>query len=612
MRSKKKILISSILAAIFCYVVPANSATTYQQGKSYTAGQIVVGTDGNQYQCKPFPASGWCGMSASHYAPGSGSHWQDAWTEISNANTSDNNQTPTDNTNTNTNNSNPGNSSSSNTSGSWQANKVFVGGDQVTYNGKAYKAKWWTKGDTPGSANVWELIESPNTDDSTNNNNTQDSVNNIDNQSWDSNKTYSQKGYVVEYKGILYENQWWTKGDTPGNTQVWKKIGPAPDSDDNSNNTEDTNNVVKAAVTVTGLGQNTETVIFTSIQDSTLVKSYEFKDGTNEINLPVGNYSIIDASPESSKLLKLDGEIVAVTKDAQITLAYENYTSDEDHSEVTNSELEKLLPFSDFEKAFPYATNGACTAKNNGLKGLYDGLIAAAANFPSFANPEAIPDRVAQSQQQKIELAKREIAAFLANVSQETNGGWATAPGGKYAWGLCFIEEVGCQNGGCSQYTDQSPRNPAHKGVPGQFYHGRGMIQLSWNYNYGLFQDFYNEKFAGNNPINLLANPGLVLRDYKIAWTSALWFWMTPQPPKPSAHDALLGIWRPSNDDLNANRVPGFGMTANIINGGIECNKGGNTESYQVSNRNNFYTRLADIIGTSTGDNLGCRNMRSY
>jgi hypothetical protein len=36
---------------------------------------------------------------------------------------------------------------------------------------------------------------------------------------------------------------------------------------------------------------------------------------------------------------------------------------------------------------------------------------------------------------------RRELAAFLANIAQETSGGWNDAPGGYYKWGLYFIEE---------------------------------------------------------------------------------------------------------------------------------------------------------------------------
>ena len=36
-----------------------------------------------------------------------------------------------------------------------------------------------------------------------------------------------------------------------------------------------------------------------------------------------------------------------------------------------------------------------------------------------------------------------QVAGFLAHIAQETTGGWDTAPGGRYAWGLYFPEEVG-------------------------------------------------------------------------------------------------------------------------------------------------------------------------
>ncbi|PSU42432.1 chitinase, partial [Photobacterium frigidiphilum] len=36
--------------------------------------------------------------------------------------------------------------------GEWKSDKVYTGGDQVTFNGVTYKAKWWTKGDQPGNA----------------------------------------------------------------------------------------------------------------------------------------------------------------------------------------------------------------------------------------------------------------------------------------------------------------------------------------------------------------------------------------------------------------------------------------------------------------------------
>lgn len=40
----------------------------------------------------------------------------------------------------------------------WDTNKVYVAGDTVTCEGKDYKAKWWTQGEKPGVADVWGLI----------------------------------------------------------------------------------------------------------------------------------------------------------------------------------------------------------------------------------------------------------------------------------------------------------------------------------------------------------------------------------------------------------------------------------------------------------------------
>ena len=57
---------------------------------------------------------------------------------------------------------------------------------------------------------------------------------------------------------------------------------------------------------------------------------------------------------------------------------------------------------------------------------------------------------------------------------------------------------------------------------------------------------------------------------------TAIYFWMTPQTLKPSAHDVMIGQWQPKSYDLAKGRKPGFGMTIDIVNGEVECNKGEN------------------------------------
>ncbi|GIU19838.1 MULTISPECIES: immunoglobulin-like domain-containing protein [unclassified Shewanella] len=50
----------------------------YAAGTQYQAGDVVTNA-GGVYECLPWPNSGWCSGSASHYAPGVGSAWADAW-----------------------------------------------------------------------------------------------------------------------------------------------------------------------------------------------------------------------------------------------------------------------------------------------------------------------------------------------------------------------------------------------------------------------------------------------------------------------------------------------------------------------------------------------------
>lgn len=54
---------------------------TYAPNTGYQAGERVSNADGN-YECKPWPYSGWCGGSPGHYAPGAGSAWSDAWIKL--------------------------------------------------------------------------------------------------------------------------------------------------------------------------------------------------------------------------------------------------------------------------------------------------------------------------------------------------------------------------------------------------------------------------------------------------------------------------------------------------------------------------------------------------
>lgn len=51
---------------------------TYTENNGYVAGSRVKNA-GGEYECKPFPFSGWCNGASWAYGPGTGAHWQDAW-----------------------------------------------------------------------------------------------------------------------------------------------------------------------------------------------------------------------------------------------------------------------------------------------------------------------------------------------------------------------------------------------------------------------------------------------------------------------------------------------------------------------------------------------------
>ncbi|XP_042425175.1 endochitinase-like [Zingiber officinale] len=238
-----------------------------------------------------------------------------------------------------------------------------------------------------------------------------------------------------------------------------------------------------------------------------------------------------------------------------------------------------IISASLFDQMLKHRNDAACPASGFYT---YNAFVTAANSFPGFGTTG---DAATQN---------REVAAFLAQTSHETTGGWPSAPDGPYAWGYCFIRERDPP----SDYCSADAQWPC---AAGQSYYGRGPIQLTHNYNYGPAGSAIGS--------NLLSNPDLVATDGVISFKTAIWFWMTPQGNKPSSHDVITGRWTPSDADRAAGRLPGYGVITNIINGGIECGKGSNA---QVADRIGFYKRYCDLLGLNYGDNLDCYNQRPF
>ena len=251
-----------------------------------------------------------------------------------------------------------------------------------------------------------------------------------------------------------------------------------------------------------------------------------------------------------------------------------------------NRDSLSILSKAEWDSLFPHINGGDSLATPFYS---YEAFVAATKRFPDFLSQT---DQV---------LKRRELAAFLATISHETGGGNETDMSSFYDYGLYYKEELNCLKG-CEHYSDRTQHY--FTAVQGKSYHGRGPIQLSWNYNYGMF----SEQVLGNKD-SLLNKPELLVQDAELSFASAIWFWITPQDPKPSCHEVMSGKWIPSLQDSLMDRKPGFGAVMNIVNGGLEC---GGVVSVKNKYRLQYYLSFCKKMGVDPGENLSCDSQKPY
>jgi chitinase len=113
----------------------------------------------------------------------------------------------------------------------WNSTTAYTGGQQVSYNGHLWTAKWWTQGDIPGnnSQGVWTdngTCGGGGTGPSPTATSGGGSGQCAGLSAWSSGAVYVG-GNAVTYNGHKWTAKWWTQGDTPGGAAgVWTDNGP--------------------------------------------------------------------------------------------------------------------------------------------------------------------------------------------------------------------------------------------------------------------------------------------------------------------------------------------------------------------------------------------------
>lgn len=221
----------------------------------------------------------------------------------------------------------------------------------------------------------------------------------------------------------------------------------------------------------------------------------------------------------------------------------------------------------------------------------YTRFLRAIGKFPAFCG-DYTDGRDADA------ICKKSIITAFAHFAQETGGhisieNVSDNPLGLEEWqqALVHVREMGWSEGqpgyttGCGQDDWQNKRWPC---AEGQGYFGRGAKQLSYHFNYGAFSEVM---FDGDATV-LLNNPGLVA-DSWLNLASAIWFFLTPQAPKPAMLHVIDRTWTPSQRETDAGIGYGFGTTINVINGGIECGEQ-NKDKGQPVNRIRYWEGLVE------------------
>ncbi len=490
----------------------------------------------------------------------------------------------------------------------YDINKNYTGGEQVSFNGNVYEAQWWAgAGQSPKDItenswdSPWVLVSEGNgsTAPTPNPNPTPEPELEVpdvaapdlsDHDAYASNVTYAG-GDIVSNNGKLYRCKEgvtvaWCSGAAwayaPGTGSAW--------------------DMAWEEVTGSDVGGSTSPEVKPEVDVQPEVKP-EVKpevDVQPEVK-PDGTYVVTKAELEQQEEQITDFPAMTAVKEAIRTLDNELVEAIVPGA-ATNPEnvqrVESIVSAQDWDYMFAKRTH----------EYTYRHFLQATGKFPAFCGSYD-DGRDADA------ICRKSLATMFAHFTQETGGhtAWWDVP--EWRQGLVHVREMGWDenmrggyNGECNPDVWQGQTWPCGTFDNGEFksYFGRGAKQLSYNYNYGPFS------LSMYGTVRTLLDAPEMVADTWLNLASAVFFFVYPQPPKPSMLHVIDGTWQPNDRDISNGLTTGFGVTTQIINGGVEC--GGSVEVAQSVNRISYYKSFAEYLGVEVpaDEILGCKGMKSF
>ena len=213
----------------------------------------------------------------------------------------------------------------------------------------------------------------------------------------------------------------------------------------------------------------------------------------------------------------------------------------------------------------------------------YELMLNAVKSFPFFCN-NACPDAVNQAEDRELfllEVCKVEVATLFAFMIYNTGNQVQDDDG--FQQGLQNLKST-CMENESRKYGEYfNPEND-------KSYCGRGILKFNSNIEYGMLS-----QMLFNTQHQLLRVPEKVETDSFLVLLMSMFKYMMPYAPKPSVHEVVTHLVKPTEEDLENGNRTGFGAAMNILYGQEVCGWG--RQNSAMTTMTFYYEKLLKKMG---------------